>query len=39
MLGGQPVSYGEITARHAETAELPVADDRNAGSTIASPRE
>ncbi len=32
MLGGQPVSYGEITARHAETAGLPLADERNAGS-------
>ena len=31
MLGGQPVSYGEITARHAETAGLPLADERNAG--------
>jgi hypothetical protein len=39
MLGGQPVSYGEITARHAKTAELSLADDRSAGSTIASPRE
>ncbi len=39
MLGGQPVSYGEITARHAETAGLPRADERDAGSTIASPRE
>jgi hypothetical protein len=39
MLGGQPVSYGDITARHAETAELPLADDRNAGPTTASPRE
>jgi hypothetical protein len=39
MLGGQPVSYGEITARHAETPGLPLADERNAGSTIASPRE
>jgi len=38
MLGGQPVSYGEITARHAETAELPLADERNAGPTTASPR-
>ena len=32
MLGGQPVSYGEITARHAETAGLPPADERDAGS-------
>jgi hypothetical protein len=39
MLGGQPVSYGEITARHAETVELPGADERNASSKIASPRE
>jgi hypothetical protein len=39
MLGGQPVSYGEITARHAETAELPEADERNVGSMTASPRE
>jgi hypothetical protein len=33
MLGGQPVSYGEITARHAETAGLPRADERDVGST------
>jgi hypothetical protein len=33
MLGGQPVSYGEITARQAETAGLPLADERDAGST------
>jgi hypothetical protein len=39
MLGGQPVSYGEITARHAETAGLPPADEGNAGSANASPRE
>jgi hypothetical protein len=39
MLGGQPVSYGEITARHAETAGPPLADERNAGSAIASPPE
>src|SRR5690349_8938551 len=39
MLGGQPVSYGEITARHAETTGLPLADEGNAGSAIASPRE
>ena len=39
MLGGQPVSYGQITARHAETAELSRADERNAGSAIASTRE
>jgi hypothetical protein len=39
MLGGQPVSYAEITGRHAETAELPLADERNAGSMTASPRE
>ena len=39
MLGGQPVSYGEITARHAETAGLSLPDERNAGSTIVSPRE
>jgi hypothetical protein len=32
MLGGQPVSYGEITAKHAETAGLPLADGRDAGS-------
>jgi hypothetical protein len=39
MLGGQPVSYGQITARHAETAELSRADERNARSATASPRE
>jgi hypothetical protein len=39
MLGGQPVSYGEITARHADTAGLPLADDRSVGSPAASPRE
>ena len=39
MLGGQPVSYAEITARHAETARLTLADDRSAGSATASPRE
>jgi hypothetical protein len=39
MLGGQPVSHGEITARHAETAGLSLAEDRKAGSTPASPRE
>ena len=39
MLGGQPVSYGEITARHAETAGLSLADEGNAGSATASPRE
>jgi len=39
MLGGQPVSYAEITARRAETAELPLADERNAGSATAAPRE
>jgi hypothetical protein len=39
MLGGQPVSYGEITAGHAETAGLPLADERDDGSAIASPRE
>jgi hypothetical protein len=39
MLGGQPVSYGEITARHAETAEPSLADEGNVSSTIASPRE
>jgi len=39
MLGGQSVSYGEITARHAETAGLPLADDRSADSATASPRE
>ena len=32
MLGGQPVSYGEITARHAETAGLAPAAERDAGS-------
>ena len=32
MLGGQPVSYGEITARPAETAGLPRVDERDAGS-------
>jgi hypothetical protein len=32
MLGGQPVSYGEITARHAETAALRRVDERDAGS-------
>jgi len=39
MLGGQPVSYREISARHAETAGLSLADAGNAGSAIASPRE
>ena len=39
MLGGQPVPYGQITARHAETAGQPLADDRSAGSATASPRE
>ena len=39
MLGGQPVSYAEITARHAETTRLPLADDRSAGSATALPRE
>jgi hypothetical protein len=39
MLGGQPVSYGQITARHAETAEPPRADKPDAGSAIGSPRE
>jgi hypothetical protein len=39
MLGGQPVSYGEITARQAETAGLSLADEGKAGSAIASPRE
>jgi len=39
MLGGQSVSYGQITARHAETAGLPLTDDRSAGSATASPRE
>ena len=39
MLGGQPVSYAEITARHAEPAGLPLADEGNAGSATASPRE
>jgi ABC-type Fe3+-siderophore transport system permease subunit len=40
MIGGQPVSYEEITARPTETAGLPpLADERKAGSTIASPRE
>lgn len=38
MLGGQPVSYGEITASYAETAEPSLADERTAGSAIASPR-
>ena len=33
MLGGQPGPYGEIAARHAETAGLPRADERDAGST------
>jgi hypothetical protein len=32
MLGGQPVSYGEITARQTETAGLPRADERDASS-------
>ena len=32
MLGGQPVSYGEITARPAETAGLPRVDQRDADS-------
>ena len=39
MLGGQPASYAEITARHAETAGPPLPDDRNAGSAPAPPRE
>jgi len=39
MLGGQPVSYGEITARPGQTAERSRADERKAGSAIASPRE
>jgi hypothetical protein len=39
MLGGQPVSYGEITARHAEMPGMPLADDHSAGSATASPRE
>ena len=39
LLAGQPVSYGEITAKHAETAEPSLADKRNAGSAIASPGE
>ena len=39
MLGGQPVSYGEITVRQAETAEPSLADEGNAGPAIASPRE
>ena len=39
MLGGQRVSYGEIAARHAETAGPSLADERNAGSATASPRE
>jgi hypothetical protein len=38
MLGGQPVSYEEITVRHAETAGLSLADEGNAGSAIV-PRE
>jgi hypothetical protein len=33
MLGGQPGPYGESAAKHAETAGLPVADERDAGST------
>src|SRR5436305_7488509 len=33
MLGGRPVSYREITGRQAETAGLPLADERDAGST------
>jgi hypothetical protein len=39
MLGGQAVSYGEITAGHTETAGLPLADERDAGPTIAPPGE
>lgn len=39
MLGGQSVSYGETTVRHAETAGLSLADEGNAGSAIGSPRE
>jgi hypothetical protein len=39
MLGGQPVSYEQISARHAETAGLSLADERDAGATPASPRE
>ena len=34
MLGGQRVSYGEIAARHAETAGPSLADERNAGSAV-----
>jgi hypothetical protein len=33
MLGGQPGPYGEIPARHAETAGLPLGDKRDADST------
>ena len=39
MLGGQPVSYGQITASHGETAELSRADERKAGSAIPSQRK
>jgi hypothetical protein len=39
MLGGQSVSYGEITVRHAETAGPSLADEGNAGSATVSPRE
>jgi len=39
MLGGQPVSYEQITARHAETAEPSPADKRNAGPAIPPPRQ
>jgi len=39
MIEGQSVSYEEITARHAETVERSVADERKANPTIASPRE
>ena len=39
MLGGQSVSYEQITARHAETAEPSPADKRNAGPAITPPRQ
>ena len=39
MLGGQPVSYRQLTASHAETAEPSRTDERHAGSAIASPHE
>ena len=39
MLGGQPVSYGEITVSHGETAGPSLADEGNVGSATVSQRE